>query len=114
MDSNDTATLHIVEGVDRVVEVVTLSKGVSREIKTSERATATSKWFDPVEPFGKWHALHLGSTKDETLSNLGEPQKRNSADEWQYESTCACELPDVMTVSFKANRLVRLVLSEEE
>lgn len=114
VDVNGTATLHIVEGVDRVVDELTVARGVSHEIKPSERTIATSKWFDPHESFGNWHALRLDSTKDEVLSNLGEPQKRISTDVWQYESTCGCELPDYLIVSFKADRLVELALSEEE
>lgn len=114
VDVNGTATLHIVEGVDRVADELTVTEGVSHEIKASERSTAASKWFNPHESFGNWHALHLGSTTAEVLSNLGEPQKRINANEWQYESTCACELPMYLSVSFKAGRLVRLALAEEE
>jgi|SRR5215472_7327005 len=114
VDVNGKATLHMVEGVDRVVDELTVAQGISHEIKASERSTATSKWFDPHEPFGNWHALRLGSTKDEVLSNLGEPQKRINANEWQYESTCACELPAYVSVSFKAGRVVQLALAEEE
>lgn len=114
VDANSTATLHIVEEVDRVVEELTVAEGLSHEIKISERASATSKWFDPHEPFGNFHALHLGSTKEEVVSNLGEPQKRVNVNNWQYESTCACEIPDYLTVSFKAGRLIQLELSAEE
>lgn len=114
IDAHKTATLHIVEGVDRIVEEVTVTEGISRELKAAERNTAITRWFDPHEPFGKWGGLHLGSTKDDVLSNLGEPQQRISADEWQYESTCGCEIPDYLTVSFKGGRLVQLALTEEE
>jgi hypothetical protein len=114
VDSNSTATLHIVEGVNRVVEELTVAEGLSNKIKMSERAGAISKWFDPHEPFGNYHALHLGSTKEEVLSNLGEPQKRINLNKWQYESTCACEIPAYFTVSFKAGRLIQLELSAEE
>jgi hypothetical protein len=114
IDVNNTATLHIVEGVDQVVEELTVVEGVSPEITASERAIATSEWFVPREHFGNWHALHLGSTEHEVLANLGEPQKKISANEWQYESTCACELPDYLSVSFKGGRLVQLALSQEE
>jgi len=114
IDASHTATLHIVEGVDQVVEELTVTEGVSHEIKTSEQANATSKWFDPHEPFGNYHALHLGSTKEQVLSNLGQPQKRVNPNEWRYESTCACEIPSYLTVSFKAGRLIQLELSAEE
>ena len=113
-DVNAKATLHIVEGVDRVVDELTVTEGISMKIKASERSTAASKWFDPHESFGNWHALHLGSTKDDVLSNLGEPQKRINANQWQYESSCSCELTAYLSVSFEAGRLVRLALSLED
>ena len=114
IDGNHTTTLHIVEGVDRVVETLTVAEGVSHEIKMSEQTNAVSKWFDPHEPFGNYHALQFGSSKETVLGNLGEPQRRVNPDKWEYESTCACELPSYLTVSFKAGRLVQLELSEEE
>lgn len=114
VDVNGGATLHIVEGVDRVIDELTVAEGISHEIKASERAMARSNWFDPHEPLGNWHALRLGSTKQEVLLNLGEPQKRIRDDEWQYESTCTCELPAYLNVSFKAGRLVEFAMAEEE
>jgi len=114
IDANHAATLHIVEGVDQVVDKLTVAEGVSHEIKMSEQANANSKWFDPREPFGNYHALQLGSGKESVIGNLGEPQRRVSPDKWIYESTCACEIPSYLTVSFKAGRLVQLELSAEE
>ncbi len=113
IDANKTATLHIVEGVDRVVEEVTLSQGVAAEIKANERSAAVSKWFDPEEQFGNWHVLHLGSTEKEVLSNLGEPQEKLSANKWLWETTCTCGSA-YLTVAFKAGRLVEFSLVEEE
>ncbi|HXZ29213.1 MAG TPA: hypothetical protein VEG08_14560 [Terriglobales bacterium] len=114
LDANQTATLHVVGGVDQVVEELTLSQGVSAEIKANERSAAVSKWFDPEEQFGNGLLLHLGSTEKEVLSNLGQPKERLSAKQWLYETTCACDLPAYLTVSFKAGRLVELSLAEEE
>lgn len=114
IDVHGSATLHIVEGVDRVVDEVTVAEGISHEIKASERLAATSKWFDRRETFGNWHALRLGSTKEDVLSNLGDPQEKINVDEWLYESTCACESPTYLSVSFKAGRLIELGLEEEE
>ena len=114
VDTKHTATLHIVEGVDRIVEELTFIQGVDGAIKGSERNAAVSKWFDTQEGFGKWHELHLGSSKSDVLVNLGEPQERVSANRWIYESACSCEIPEYFTVSFKDGRVVELALSEEE
>ena len=41
--------------------------------------------FDPHEPFGNYHALQLGSSKETVLGNLGKPQRRVNIDKWEYE-----------------------------
>lgn len=114
LDSKRTSTLHVVEGVDRVVDELTVRSGIDPTIKGAERELAVSKWFDPQEGFGNWHALHLGSSMKDVLDNLGEPQKRLRGDKWLYETTCACELPAYLTVAFKGGRVIELGLSEEE
>ena len=114
LDAKQTATLHIEGGVDSVVEVLTLHAGVDSAIKQSERTAAVSKWFGPQEGFGNWHALHLGSSKDEVAQNLGQPENRVNANKWVYETTCACELPEYLTISFKDGRVSQLELSAEE
>ncbi len=113
LDAKHTATLHIVEGVDKMVELLTVRVGVDPTIKTSERDLAVSKWFEPHEGFGNWHQLQLGSSSNEVLENLGEPKLKTRA-EWTYETTCACELPEYLTVKFQGSRVVELNLSAEE
>jgi hypothetical protein len=110
LDAKHTATLHIVDGVDNVVEELTVSSGIDAEIKPKEQAAAVSNWFHPQESFGNWHALHLGSTKSEVLGNLGEPRKKVKADEWVYETKCECELPEYLTLKFSKGRVVVLNL----
>jgi len=114
IDLNRTATLHIVEGVDQVIEDLTVTEGVSHKFTIPEQTNAVSKWFDPHEPFGNYHALQLGSSKGMVLGNLGEPQRRVTPDKWEYESTCACEIPSYLTFSFKAGRVIQVELSDEE
>jgi hypothetical protein len=114
LDVKSTATLHIVEGVDRIVEELTVRFGVDPAIKPSERRTAVSTWFEPREGFGNWHALHLGSSKEDVLKNLGEPEKRLTSNKWLYQSTCGCELSAYLVVSFERGRVIELALSEEE
>lgn len=114
IDREHKVTLHIVGGVDNVTEELTFSEGVDAAIKPREQTAAVSRWVNPHEGFGNWHALHLGSAKAEVLDNLGQPQERLSADEWIYETTCACELPEYLSLKFKQGRVVELGLSAEE
>ncbi len=110
LDAKRTATLHIVNGVDKVVEELTVSSGIDHAIKPSEQADAVSNWFHPQEGFGNWHALRLGSTENEVLENLGEPKEKVKADRWVYETKCECELPEYLTVKFSKGRVVELNL----
>jgi hypothetical protein len=111
IDKNSKATLHVVSYTDSIVGEVTIVKGISPEIKATEQKTAVSPWFSPNEGFGNWHALSLGSSKEDVLKNLGKPEREISANEWMYSSTCACELPHFFTLSFKNGRLFKIVLS---
>ena len=111
IDVKQTATLHIVAYTDAVVGKVSVTLGVDPLISKAERLKATSKFFDPREGFGKWHALRLGSSKREVLKNLGEPEKRTTPEEWVYSSSCACELPESFTVFFTDDRLSKVVFS---
>jgi hypothetical protein len=110
VDPKRTATLHIIEGVDKVIEEVIVSEGIDHTLKANEIHTAVSRWFDTQQGFGNWHALHLGSSKDAVLENLGEPQKKTTGDRWVYETACACELPEYLTLTFKRGRVVQLSL----
>ncbi len=111
IDKKAKATLHVVSYTDAIVGEVIVVDGVSPEITATEYKVAVTPWFSPDEGFGNWHALHLGSTKEDVLKNLGKPESEISANEWQYSSTCACELPEFFTLSFKNGRLFKIVLS---
>jgi hypothetical protein len=111
MDTKGTATLHVISYTDYVVGEVTLSAGVNPAIIPSERILASSKWFNPEEGFGNWHALRLSSSKEEVLKNLGQPKKKATSDEWRYDTICACELPEYFTIFFKNNRVIKIVFS---
>jgi hypothetical protein len=110
IDPKRTATLHIVEGVDNVVEELTVRSGIDGALKATEYGTAVSRWFDSEEGFGNWHRLRLGSSRDEVVANLGQPRKKEKGDEWVYETICACELPEYLTTGFKQDRIVQLTL----
>ncbi len=111
IDEGHTATLHAVSYTNSVVGELTLRAGVDPAIHASELKHAESKWFKPTDGFGNWHALHLGSSKDEVLKNLGEPKKRIAANDWRYETVCDCELPEYFDVVFKDNTVVKVLFS---
>jgi hypothetical protein len=88
-----------------------LQAGVDPAIRASELKQAESKWFNPADGFGNWHALRLGSSRDDVVKNLGEPKKRISANDWQYETTCTCELPEFFDIFFKNDKVAKVVFS---
>jgi hypothetical protein len=111
IDKAHTATLHVVSYTMEVVGEVTLRGGVDPTVRANELKQAESQWFKPDEGFGNWHALHLGSSSDDVLKNLGEPKKRVAANDWRYETICECELPEYFDVFFKDGKIVRVVFS---
>ena len=111
IDSKSSATLHVVEYTDAVVGEVTILSDIDPEITPTEKARAATKWFSPNEGFGNWHALRLGSSKEDVLKNLGKPEKKKNTDEWTYSTTCTCELPEFFTLFFKNGQLFKVVLS---
>ena len=110
IDAKRTATLHSVSYTDRVVGELTLEQGVA--VAPADERRATSRWFDPTGGFGNWHALRLGSTKEEVKENLGAPDANERTDNrWRYDSKCACELEVFFTVHFKNDRINKVVFS---
>jgi hypothetical protein len=111
IDEGHTATLHAVSYTDSVVGELTLRAGIDPTIHAGEVKQAESKWFKPADGFGNWHALHLGSSQNDVLKNLGEPKNRIAIDDWRYETICECELPEFFDVFFKDNSVVKVVFS---
>ncbi len=112
IDKAGTATLQVVFYTDDVVGKLTISKGVDNSIiRRSEIKLATSKWFSPGDGFGKWKALHLGSTKEDVLKNLGKPKKEISSDSWKYTTTCSCELQKYFVIYFRHGRVEKIVFA---
>jgi hypothetical protein len=105
IDEGHTATLHLVSYTDSVVGELTLRVGVDPAIQGNELKQAESKWFKPAGGFGNWHALRLGSSKDDVLKNLGEPKNRVAPNDWRYETICECELPEYFDVFLKTTTL---------
>ena len=90
---------------------VTVSAGIDPSIKPEERQAATSKWFTLKEGFGKFGTrYHLGSSKEDTLKNLGQPKKKVSPDNWEYSTICTCEIPEFFNLFFRDGRLVKIIL----
>jgi hypothetical protein len=111
VDAKHTGTLRVVTHTDAIVGEVSIAVGIDPAISGTNLARATSKFFDPLEGFGNWHALRLGSSTEEVLKNLGEPRRRKSADAWVYEAACTCELPEYLTIYFSKGRISRVVFS---
>jgi len=109
VDSKQTATLHTEGYTDAIIGEVTIQEGVS--LNKSEVKKAISPWFKPEQGFGNWHALHLGSTKQDVKKNLGVPKKGSTKNEWRYDSKCACELEVYFTLYFKNERVYKIVFS---
>ena len=111
IDVKSSATLHVVGYTDAVVGELTILSGIDPAITPAERAHAATRWFNLDEGFGNWHALHLGSSKEDVLKNLGAPEKKKSTDEWTYSTTCTCELAEFFTLFFKNGQLFKIVMS---
>jgi len=111
IDEEHSATLHVVSYTDYVVGEVTLRVGVDPAIRANELKQAESKWFKPEDGFGNWHALRLGSSREDVAKNLGQPKTKVSANDWRYETICECELPEFFDVFFKNDKVVKVVFS---
>ncbi len=111
IDEAHTATLHVVSFTDYVIGELTLQVGIDPTIRSSELRQAESKWFKPAYGFGNWHSLHLGSSRDDVIRNLGEPKKRVAPNDWRYEPVCQCELPEYFDIFFEDNSVVKVVFS---
>lgn len=111
IDANATMTMQVATFTDRVVGEIALERGVNRTLTKQERARARSKNLSPHEGFGNWHALRLGSTKDEVLANLGPPAEAVNGEAWVFNAECSCEIPNYMTLHFVDGRIQRVVFS---
>jgi len=111
IDRRGTATLETANYTDRVVGELTISAGVAARLTASQRRQATSQFFDPMEGFGNYHALHLGSTREQVLMNLGPPEGPAQSNDWRYSRGCTCELPEFFTISFKNDRIAKVVFA---
>jgi hypothetical protein len=110
IDKNHTASLQVVCYTDRIVGDITLSAGID-SISPKLQKKAVSLYFDPREGFGNWHALHLGSTEDEVIKNLGAPENKDKDGGWRYLTNCTCEIQDYFTIYFKNGRINKVVFS---
>ena|SRR5450755_2331737 len=111
IDSARTSTLHAQFYTDRTIGELTLSRGVEPGLTKSEQEQAASKYFNPREGFGNWHALHLGSNKDAVLANLGPPESGGTTDEWTYFTACVCELDEYFTITFVNGHISKVLFA---
>ena len=96
---------------DRVVGEIVLEQGVNASLSATERAGAASKNLEPNEGFGNWHALRLGSTREEVQANLGPPAQVEGPDVWVFNAECTCEIPQYLTLHFEGGKVRRVVFS---
>ena len=111
VDEKRTATLHAVFYTDGIVGEVIIEEGINPVIHKEEQKKATSKWFNPAEGFGNYHALRLGSKKEEVIKNLGLPAEKIEPNGWRYQSKCCSGLPVYFTLFFREDRMFKIVLS---
>ena len=111
VDARRTMTMKVSTFTDGIVGEITLEQGVSARLTSAERARAVSPYLDQNEGFGKWHALRLGSTREEVQANLGPPAETPEPDVWVFTAECTCELPEYMTLYFHSNKVRRVVFS---
>lgn len=111
VDPAGKITLSVQFVTDKIVGEIALGAGVSAVLSASERGQAVSKQLEPKEGWGKWHALNIGATREQVRENLGPPAKTEGKDVWTYESSCAGEIPQYFTVSFRQGKVWRVVFS---
>jgi hypothetical protein len=96
---------------DKVTGTLTVLDGIDPTLIGEAGETPVSEYFDPTEGFGNWHALHLGSTKEDVLRNLGAPKKKNNDNEWVYSTNCSCEIPNYFSLFFRNEHIFKIVFS---
>jgi hypothetical protein len=110
VDKKHTSTLQTVCYSDRIVGDIILSAGIEN-LPPNEQKKAESPYFNPMEGFGNWHALHLGSTEEEVIKNLGQPESTSKDGGWRYLTNCTCEIQDFFTIYFEKGRIKKVVFS---
>ena len=100
VDKKHTSTLQLICYTDRIVGDIILSAGIEN-LPPNEWKKAESAYFNPIEGFGNWHSLHLGSTEEEVIINLGQPESKGKDGGWRYLTNCTCEIQDFFTIYFE-------------
>jgi hypothetical protein len=111
IDPKSKMTMKVSTFTDGFVGEIALEQGVSPGLSPGERARALTRHLEPDEGFGNWHALHLGSTRQQVRENLGAPAESSGPDAWVYNAECTCELPQYLTLYFQGGRVVRVIFS---
>ncbi|MCV2357335.1 hypothetical protein LNV09_24610, partial [Paucibacter sp. B2R-40] len=111
VDSGAKMTMKISTFTDGVVGEIALEHGVSHHLTKGERVRAVTKSLESSEGFGNWHALRLGSTREEVQANLGLPAETTGPDVWVFNAECTCELPQYLTLHFEEGKVSRVVFS---
>ena len=111
VDPGAMMTMKVSTFTDGIVGEISLEQGVDRSLTKGERGRAVSRRLEPNEGFGNWHALRLGSTREEVQANLGPPTETSGPGVWMFNAECTCELPQYFTLHFEAGKIRRVVFS---
>jgi hypothetical protein len=111
IDPGAKMTMKVSTFTDSLVGEIVLEQGVNTSLTPHERTRALTKNLEPDEGFGNWHALRLGSTREEVRKNLGPPAENQNPDVWIFNAECTCELPQYLTLYFQGGKVVRVVFS---
>ena len=111
IDSRGKMTMKVSTYTDGFVGEIALEQGINASLTPRERTRALAKNLEPDEGFGNWHALRLGSTREQVRENLGPPAETPNPDAWVFNAECTCELPQYLTLYFRGGKVVRVVFS---
>ena len=111
IDSRGKMTMKVSTFTDGFVGEIALEQGINTSLTPRERTRALAKNLEPDEGFGNWHALRLGSTREQVRENLGPPAETPNPDTWVFNAECTCELPQYLTLYFQGGKVVRVVFS---
>jgi hypothetical protein len=111
IDSRAKMTMKVSTFTDGIVGEIALEQGINASLTSGERTRAVARNLEPDEGFGNWHALRLGSTREEVRANLGPPAETQRPDAWVFNAECTCELPQYLTLYFQGGKVVRVVFS---
>ncbi len=109
-DKNHRTTLLVSFATDKVVDKIVFLTGTEK-LAPRDLKRAESRFINPDIGFGKWFQLKLGSSEQDILTNLGNPNTKEEDGGWVYNSTCSCGIQEFLKINFKNSRISKLTLA---